>query len=145
MKRKKTCIQREKKIGNTNYITNTSFWLLKSKFKRNIMSSFIFKSLIHFELFFFAHGVNAHYACYVASVVSDSVWHYGQWPTRLHGILCARILEWAAISFSNMELKDDLISFSFFFFSYSCPVSQALFVEQIVFPKLCRLAAFVKD
>ena len=41
--------------------------------------------------------------CYVASVVSNSVWPHRRQPTRLPvpGILQARALEWVAISFSD--------------------------------------------
>ena len=39
----------------------------------------------------------------VASVVSNSLWPQGLWPTRLlcHGILQARTMEWVAIPFSR--------------------------------------------
>ena len=48
-----------------------------------------------FKTFFFL--------CYVASVMSDSLWPHGLSSARLlfHGILLARILEWVAISSSR--------------------------------------------
>ena len=53
--------------------------------------------------------------CWVASVVSNSVWPHRRQPTRLPvpGILQARTLEWVAISFSNAwEWKVKLKSLS---------------------------------
>ena len=45
--------------------------------------------------------VDIYALCCVCSVVSDSLQPYRLWPTRLHGIFQARILEQTAISYSR--------------------------------------------
>ena len=58
--------------------------------------------------------LNAAAAAKSASVVSDSVWPHRRQPTRLPvpGILQARILEWAAISFNAWKWKVKVKSLS---------------------------------
>ena len=43
------------------------------------------------------------HGCYIASVVSDSLWPYGLSPpgSSVHGILQARVLEWVTVSSSR--------------------------------------------
>ena len=54
------------------------------------------------------------HACYVASVLSDSLWCQGCLGSSVHGILQARILEWAAVPSSRgSSWPRDWIRFSY--------------------------------
>ena len=71
----------------TPYLTP---WLLRHASERWASKTFNFES-------------QSCYSVHVCSVVSDSCWPHGLWPTRLlvHGIFQARTLEWVAISSSR--------------------------------------------
>ena len=59
----------------------------------------------HFYFFSFSGYPKIYWYVYLKSkcrsVVSDSLWPHGLWPTRVHGIFQVRILEWVTISFSR--------------------------------------------
>ena len=58
--------------------------------------------------------------------------------SSVHGIFQARVLEWGAIAF---YIRSVLMSF----FTRSCPVFPAQFVNEAIFSPLYILASFVTD
>ena len=70
--------------------------------------------------------------------MSDSLWPYGLEPTRLHGILQARILEWVAIPFSlgSSQSRDwtqvSCIAGRFFMVWTTCKYSNSCLVWLII-------------